>query len=91
MDGLNPLEAKAGVNPVELKKKYGDKMTFHGGINAVLWDDKDAITEEIRRVLPVMKENGGYIFASDHSIPDAVSLENFRHIIALVKEVGSYE
>jgi uroporphyrinogen decarboxylase len=91
MDALNPLEVKAGVNPIELKKKYGDKMTFHGGINAVLWDDKDAITEEIKRVLPIMKENGGYIFASDHSIPDAVSLENFKHIIALVKEVGSYE
>jgi uroporphyrinogen decarboxylase len=38
-----------------------------------------------------MKQNGGYIFASDHSIPDAVSLENFRHIISLVKEAGSYE
>ncbi|MCL2775396.1 MAG: hypothetical protein FWD71_18935 [Oscillospiraceae bacterium] len=91
MDALNPLEVKAGVNPVELKKKFGDKMTFHGGINAVLWDDKDAITAEIKRVLPVMKENGGYIFASDHSIPDSVSLENFRHIISVVKEVGSYE
>ena len=91
LDGLNPLEVKAGVNPVKLKKKFGDKMTFHGGINAVLWDDKDAITEEIKRVLPVMKENGGYIFASDHSIPDAVSLENFRHIIATVKELGGYE
>jgi len=91
MDGLNPLEVKAGMNPVEFKKKYGDKMTFHGGINAVLWDDKDAITDEIKRVLPIMKENGGYIFASDHSIPDAVSLENFRHIIALVKELGSYD
>jgi uroporphyrinogen decarboxylase len=90
LDALNPLEVKAGVNPIELKKKFGDKMTFHGGINAVLWDDKDAITEEIKRVLPVMKENGGYIFASDHSIPDAVSLENFRHIISLVKELGSY-
>ena len=91
LDALNPLEVKAGVNPIELKKKYGDKMTFHGGINAVLWNDKDAITDEIKRVLPVMKENGGYIFASDHSIPDAVSLENFRYIISLVKELGSYE
>jgi uroporphyrinogen decarboxylase len=91
LDALNPLEVKAGVDPIALKKKYGDKMTFHGGINAVLWDDKEAISEEIRRVLPVMKQNGGYIFASDHSIPDAVSLENFRHIISLVKEVGSYE
>ena len=90
LDALNPLEVKAGVKPMELKKKYGDKMTFHGGINALLWDNKDAISQEINRLIPVMKENGGYIFASDHSIPDAVSLENFKHIISLVKEVGSY-
>ena len=91
MDALNPLEVKAGVDPIDLKKKFGDRMTFHGGINAVLWDDKDAITEEIKRVLPIMKQNGGYIFASDHSIPDSVSFENFAHIISLVKTLGSYE
>ena len=91
IDALNPLEVKAGVDPIALKRAFGDKMTFHGGINAVLWDDKDAISEEIKRVLPIMKENGGYIFASDHSIPDSVSLENFKHIISLVKEMGSYK
>ena len=91
LDALNPLEVKAGVNPVELKKKFGDKMTFHGGINAVLWDNHEAITEEIKRVIPVMKENGGYIFASDHSIPDSVSFEDFKYIISLIKKLGSYE
>lgn len=90
MDGINPLEVKAGVDPIALKKKFGDKMLFHGGINAVLWDDKDAISEEIKRVVPVMMQNGGYIFASDHSIPDSVSLENFKYIIALIKKHGSY-
>ena len=37
-----------------------------------------------------MKENGGYIFASDHSIPNSVSLENMQSIINTVKEVGKY-
>lgn len=90
IDCLNPLEVKAGMDPIELKKKYGKDLVFHGGINAVLWDDIEAIEAEIKRVLPIMKESGGYIFASDHSIPNAVSLENFRRIIELVKELGSY-
>jgi hypothetical protein len=34
------------------------------------------------------KENGGYIFSSDHSIPNSVSLENMKEIIAGVKEAG---
>jgi uroporphyrinogen decarboxylase len=38
----------------------------------------------------VLKESGGYIFASDHSIPNSVSLENMRSIIETVKEVGRY-
>ena len=90
LDALNPLEVKAGVNPIELKQKFGDKMLFHGGVNAVLWTDRDAITEEIKRVVPVMMKDGGYIFSSDHSIPDAVSLEDFKYIISLIKEIGSY-
>ena len=90
MDGLNPLEVKAGMQPLELKRAYGDRLLLHGGINAVLWDKPEEITEEIRRVVPVLKENGGYIFASDHSIPESVSLENFRLILDTVKEAGKY-
>lgn len=90
MDALNPLEVKAGMDPVEIKKKYGKDLVLHGGINAVLWDDAEAIQAEIKRLIPVLKESGGYIFASDHSIPNSVSLQNFKLIIDLIKDVGSY-
>ena len=90
LDALNPLEVKAGMEPLTLKEKYGDKLVLHGGINAVLWDDKEAILEEIRRVIPKLKENGGYIFSSDHSIPNSVSLENFKAIVEEIKRVGTY-
>ena len=90
VDALNPLEVKAGMDPIYLKQKYGDRLVLHGGINAVLWPERDRIIEEIDRVVPVLKENGGYIFSSDHSIPNNVSLENFREIVNEVKLVGSY-
>jgi uroporphyrinogen decarboxylase len=90
IDAINPLEVKAGMNPIELKKTYGKKVVLHGGINAVLWDDIDAISAEMKKVIPVMKESGGYIFSSDHSVPSSVSLENFRHIIDLAKNLGAY-
>lgn len=90
IDALNPLEVKAGMDPVALKAEFGDRLVLHGGINAVLWDDPDAITAEMRRLVPRLKEGGGYIFSSDHSIPDAVSLEDFRRIVALAKKLGSY-
>ena len=90
VDALNPLEVKAGMNPVALKQKYGDKLVFHGGINAVLWSKPDEIRAEIERVVPVMKQGGGYIFASDHSIPDNISLENFKLVLETLRRVGSY-
>jgi uroporphyrinogen decarboxylase len=91
VDCLNPLEVKAGMDPVALKRRYGGDLVLHGGINAVLWDDVEAIEAEIRRVVPAVKENGGYIFSSDHSVPSSVSLEDFRRIVRLARELGSYD
>jgi len=90
IDSLNPLEVKAGMDPLALKAQFGDKLTLNGGINAVLWSDKEAIIAEIERLIPALKENGGYIFSSDHSIPSSVSLENFKAIIETAKRLGSY-
>ncbi len=90
LDALNPLEVKAGMDPVCIKKTYGDKLVLHGGFNAVLWDDIDKAEAEIRRLLPVLKQGGGYIFQEDHSVPDSVSLKDFKRIAELTKELGSY-
>ena len=90
LDALNPLEVKAGMNPVELKRKHGDKLLLHGGVNAMLWDKPAEVEAEMRRVVPILKQNGGYIFGSDHSVPDSVSLEDFRRIVQLAKELGKY-
>ena len=90
IDCLNPLEVKAGMDPVGLKERVGDRLVLHGGINAVLWDDREAIVSSIRETIPKLKENGGYIFSSDHSIPNSVSLENMKAIVEAVKEAGKY-
>ena len=45
---------------------------------------------EMDRLIPILKENGGYIFSSDHSVPNSVSLDNFRQIVERAKKLGSY-
>lgn len=87
---LNPLEIKAGMDPFKLKSLYGDKLAFHGGINAQLWDNIDLVKQEMMRIIPALKEGGGYIFASDHSIPNSVSLQNMTEIARLAHELGKY-
>jgi uroporphyrinogen decarboxylase len=90
LDALNPIEVKAGMDPLEIKQLYGDRLTLHGGINAVLWDQPEAIMAEMAHVVPILKKNGGYVFSSDHSVPSSVSLEDFRRIVAKAKELGNY-
>ena len=87
---LNPLEIKAGMDPFKLKTLYGDKLAFHGGINAQLGDNIELVKEEMKRIIPTMKEGGGYVFASDHSIPNSVSFENMKEIARLAHELGRY-
>jgi uroporphyrinogen decarboxylase len=91
LDGLNPLEVKAGMDPLWLKREYGKDLVLHGGVNAVLWDRPDEIRAEMQRVLPALKQGGGYIFSSDHSVPSSVGLEDFRGIVGLAKELGKYK
>jgi uroporphyrinogen decarboxylase len=90
LDCLNALEVKAGVDPLAVKRDYGKDLVLHGGINAVLWADIPAMEDAISKTLPGLAANGGYIFATDHSIPDCVSFKDFGHIIELVKTLGAY-
>lgn len=90
LDALNPLEVKAGMDTLALKAQYGSQLVLHGGINAVYWNDTGKIVAEMEEKLPILKQNGGYIFASDHSIPDSVSFADFTHIVAMYKQLGAY-
>jgi len=91
IDGLNPMEVKAGMNPYEIKQKYGDRLVLKGGIDALLLNDgAEAFMAEMERLVPHMKKDGGYIFATDHSIPSCISYEGIKRIIARAKELGSY-
>lgn len=91
LDVLNPLEVKAGVDPLAVKAEFGDRLTLHGGINAALWTQPEAVHAEIDRLVPTLKQGGGYIFSSDHSVPDAVPYDTFRTIVEHAKHAGSYE
>lgn len=90
VDALNPLEVKAGMDTMQIKRDWGDKLLLRGGINAVKWCSTEQIIAEIDEKVPILKQHGGFIFSSDHSIPNSVSLENMKHIVAEVKKVGSY-
>lgn len=90
LDALNPLEVKAGMDPLALKAQYGSRLVLHGGVNALLWNDLPALYRELDRCLPVLGRDGGYIFATDHSIPNTVSLGDFADVVKKVKALSTF-
>ena len=51
--------------------------------------NRDAIRREVLRKLNAAK-GGGYIFQSDHSVPDNVSGESYDYVVNLVRRHGRY-
>ena len=91
-DVLQPLEVKAGMDLVALKEQYGDRIAFMGGIDVRAMADPDpaVIEREISTKIPAAKRGGGYVYHSDHSVPDNVSFEQYSRVIELVNEYGRY-
>ncbi len=89
-DGLNPIETKAGMDLIGIKKQYGSQLVLQGGIDVRAMSQSDQIEEEVREKVTVAKEEGGYIYHSDHSVPDNVSFADYCRVIALVKHYGRY-
>ena len=91
VDGYNPLEAKAGLDVVELRRRYGHGMAFCGNSDVRVWEtgDRDAIRREVLRKLNAAR-GGGYVFLSDHSVTSGVSGPTYDYIVQLVREYGRY-
>ena len=79
--GINvimPNEIAAGMDPLELRRKFGDGFALTGGIDKrVLPRGKEAIQRELDAKLPRLIEIGGFLPQIDHSVPPDVSLDNF--------------
>ncbi|MBW1973613.1 MAG: hypothetical protein JRI44_12380, partial [Deltaproteobacteria bacterium] len=91
IDGYHPLEVKAGLDAVELKRKYNNRLALVGNIDVrvLAQGSKEDIKREVLRKLNAAK-GGGYIFQSDHSISANVLPDNYQYAIDLVKKYGRY-
>jgi uroporphyrinogen decarboxylase len=91
LDAYNPLEAKAGLDAVELRKEYGHKLAFCGNNDVTIWEagNPEKVRRETLHKLNAAK-GGGYIFQSDHSVSSGVSGKTYDMIVKLVRKYGEY-
>jgi len=91
LDAYNPLEAKAGLDVVELKKRYAGSLAFVGNVDVRVLEsgDAEAIRREVLYKLQAAR-GGGWVFQSDHSISSAVAPESYALAVRTLREHGDY-
>ena len=95
IDVLNPVQISAvGMEPVNLKAKFGDKLSFWGGgIDAqhiLPHGTPEQVREEVRKNLEAFKPGGGYVFNNVHNIQYGVPPENVVALFDAAYELGNY-
>lgn len=91
VDCYNPLEAKAGLDVVELKRRFGNRLAFNGNLDVTVLgtNDPEAVRREVLTKLNAAK-GGGFIVQSDHSVPDDVAPHTYAYVRRLVQQHGEY-
>jgi uroporphyrinogen decarboxylase len=85
---MHPLEPAAGMDVVNVRAKYGQRLAIYGGIDKfILSKTKADIDRELEYKLPPMIRSGGYVIALDHRIPNGSLLENYRYYVKRVWEI----
>ncbi|HDL89937.1 MAG TPA: hypothetical protein ENG14_03435 [Thermodesulforhabdus norvegica] len=87
IDAINPVQVTAkNMNPSDLKRKYGERVAFWGGIDTqhiLPSGTTSEVRAEVRRICRILGRNGGYILAAVHNIQRDVLPEN---ILAMFDE-----
>ena len=92
-DGLNPMEVKAGNDPLRIADKYADKIALIGGLSALILEsgDKELIRKEVSGLVEGMKQRGArFVYASDHSVSPRVKYDDFKYAIEVYREHMTY-
>ena len=95
VDILNPVQTSAGsmADLPALKKRYGRNIVFCGGIDTHRVLPAGSVAEvrnEVRRVMQILGEGGGFMAAAVHTVMDDVPPENVLAMVDAVREFGQY-
>ena len=94
-DILNPVQCSAaGMDPAELKARYGARLTFWGGgvdtQHTLPFGTPDDVRREVRERLRLFGPGGGFVFNAIHNIQAGTPVENVLALFATVREAGRY-
>jgi uroporphyrinogen decarboxylase len=91
VDILDPVQPEC-MDIFALKKRYGDRLSFHGGIGVqttLPFGTPQEVRDTVRRTIDALGANGGgYLCSSAHMIRPEVPWDNIMAFIETVREYG---
>ena len=92
-DIINPVQINAaGMDPVLLKEKYGDRLTFWGGgvdTQKVLpFGTPDEVKAHVLKECEILSPGGGFVFNTVHNMQANVPLQNVLAMLEAINEFG---
>ena len=87
IDILNPVGPSDNMNLKELKAKYGNKITFMGGISKFIGKmNREELDRHLKEVIETGSPGGGFMLMSEGGIPSSMSNEDFKFYLEMSKK-----
>jgi len=94
-DILNPVQCSAAdMDPGELKRKFGERITFWGGgvdtQRTLPFGSPDDVRGEVRERLKLLGPGGGFVFNAVHNVQALVPVANVLAMYETALKFGRY-
>lgn len=92
VDVIHPLEPLPATDLVAIKKQFGDKITFLGGIDIshALQGSEEDVIREVKTRLQQLAPGGGYILAPANHLQADIPARNVVTLYHTARELGKY-
>jgi uroporphyrinogen decarboxylase len=93
VDVLNPIQTRAWkMDPAQLKKEFGDRLSFHGGLDMqelMPFGTPEQVTRGVKELIETLGPGGGYVFTTAQEITPEVKPENIIAAFDAAWEYGA--
>jgi uroporphyrinogen decarboxylase len=94
VDALNPVQVSArDMDPKILKERFGDQLTFWGGIDTqktMPFGTPEDVEAEVKERIKILAPGGGFVLTAVHNLQPGVKPENIFQMYDSAKKFGQY-
>ncbi|MCL4297326.1 MAG: methyltransferase [Anaerolineae bacterium] len=94
-DILNPVQCSAALmDPAELKRRFGERVTFWGGgvdtQHTLPTGSPEEVRAQVRERMKIFGPGGGFVFNTIHNVQPKTPIQNVLAMYETVRESGRY-